>query len=266
MGKCYCDYCDVFLTHDSVAVRKQHNDGNRHRQNVCEYYRQFVGKEGQDKVNAVVAEFEMLVAKGMVRPSFGISVINGIINGVTTTGAAIGYGKDHLPATTNAPAVVAAVISDEKPGSPQQRQAVSATNGTDHSPKRRACSPPNDDVQDDLAKENAEAEISATAVTPSLEIEAEAGRSAEPASAMSGAVATADEIAEATKRPRGTDSGTEGPTSEPDEEAGAVAASTPQRNEQVDGAIPVVEGNASKLVEDDAGGNGSDMDMEMDDQ
>eukprot|EP00166_Cyanidium_caldarium_P005006 ctg_5700.g657 len=39
MGKYYCDYCDVYLTHDSTAVRKQHNDGNRHRMNVYDFER-----------------------------------------------------------------------------------------------------------------------------------------------------------------------------------------------------------------------------------
>ncbi|WFD32432.1 U1 small nuclear ribonucleoprotein C [Malassezia sp. CBS 17886] len=38
MGKHYCDYCDVFLTHDSTSVRKAHNCGRNHLQNVRDYY------------------------------------------------------------------------------------------------------------------------------------------------------------------------------------------------------------------------------------
>lgn len=38
MGKHYCDYCDVFLTHDSTSVRKAHNSGRNHLQNVRDYY------------------------------------------------------------------------------------------------------------------------------------------------------------------------------------------------------------------------------------
>lgn len=34
----YCDYCDVFLTHDSASVRKAHNSGRSHAQNVRDYY------------------------------------------------------------------------------------------------------------------------------------------------------------------------------------------------------------------------------------
>ncbi len=34
------DYCDSFLTHDSPAVRKQHNTGYKHKSNVKAYYLQ----------------------------------------------------------------------------------------------------------------------------------------------------------------------------------------------------------------------------------
>ena len=32
------DYCDVYLTHDSMSVRKAHNAGRNHLRNVLEYY------------------------------------------------------------------------------------------------------------------------------------------------------------------------------------------------------------------------------------
>ena len=32
------DYCDVYLTHDSMSVRKAHNAGRNHLRNVVEYY------------------------------------------------------------------------------------------------------------------------------------------------------------------------------------------------------------------------------------
>ncbi len=31
MPRYYCDYCDVYLTHDSTAVRKAHNTGRKHK-------------------------------------------------------------------------------------------------------------------------------------------------------------------------------------------------------------------------------------------
>lgn len=34
----FCDYCDVYLTHDSMSVRKAHNSGRNHLRNVIDYY------------------------------------------------------------------------------------------------------------------------------------------------------------------------------------------------------------------------------------
>ncbi|KAI8920154.1 U1 zinc finger-domain-containing protein [Powellomyces hirtus] len=38
MPRYYCDYCDIFLTHDSPSVRKAHNAGWKHRMHVQNYY------------------------------------------------------------------------------------------------------------------------------------------------------------------------------------------------------------------------------------
>ncbi|KAI9015420.1 u1 small nuclear ribonucleoprotein-like protein C [Hyaloraphidium curvatum] len=38
MPRYYCDYCDIFMTHDSAPARKAHNGGWKHRQFVQEYY------------------------------------------------------------------------------------------------------------------------------------------------------------------------------------------------------------------------------------
>ena len=43
MPKFYCDYCDVFLTNDSISVRKLHCKGWRHKTNVRAFFAQFVG-------------------------------------------------------------------------------------------------------------------------------------------------------------------------------------------------------------------------------
>ena len=79
MGKYYCDYCDVFLTHDSAAVRKQHNDGNRHKQNVCSYYLQLITSRTQSKVDQVIEEFEVKIATGELRPTYGLPGVEGAI-------------------------------------------------------------------------------------------------------------------------------------------------------------------------------------------
>ncbi|KAI8868160.1 hypothetical protein GQ42DRAFT_115857, partial [Ramicandelaber brevisporus] len=39
MGKYYCFYCDIHLIHESLTIRKGHNAGWRHRENVELYYR-----------------------------------------------------------------------------------------------------------------------------------------------------------------------------------------------------------------------------------
>ncbi|KAI8928637.1 U1 zinc finger-domain-containing protein [Entophlyctis helioformis] len=42
MPRYYCDYCDIFLTHDSAAVRRAHNTGWKHKMHVENYYNQEV--------------------------------------------------------------------------------------------------------------------------------------------------------------------------------------------------------------------------------
>ncbi|RMZ27893.1 hypothetical protein D0859_08027 [Hortaea werneckii] len=50
MPKFFCDYCDVYLTHDSMSVRRAHNSGRNHLRNVVEYYQQI----GQEKAQSVI--------------------------------------------------------------------------------------------------------------------------------------------------------------------------------------------------------------------
>ncbi|QIW94706.1 hypothetical protein AMS68_000224 [Peltaster fructicola] len=50
MPKFFCDYCDVYLTHDSMSVRKAHNSGRNHLRNVVDYYQQI----GQEKAQSVI--------------------------------------------------------------------------------------------------------------------------------------------------------------------------------------------------------------------
>ncbi|CAO3590111.1 unnamed protein product [Absidia cylindrospora] len=52
MPKYYCEYCDVFLTHDSPSVRKGHNAGKNHLMCVRAYYEEI----GQDKAQAIINE------------------------------------------------------------------------------------------------------------------------------------------------------------------------------------------------------------------
>ncbi|KAI9297050.1 hypothetical protein K502DRAFT_284840, partial [Neoconidiobolus thromboides FSU 785] len=44
------DYCDIFLTHDTMAVRKAHNSGWKHAAAVKDYYSGL----GQDTTQTVI--------------------------------------------------------------------------------------------------------------------------------------------------------------------------------------------------------------------
>ncbi|SPO30006.1 probable U1 small nuclear ribonucleoprotein C [Ustilago trichophora] len=65
MGKHYCDYCDVFLTHDSVSVRKAHNSGRNHLQNVREYYQNLDPDQIQQVLDTLAREYDR---RGIEKP------------------------------------------------------------------------------------------------------------------------------------------------------------------------------------------------------
>ena len=44
MGRYYCDYCDVFLTHDSPGARRAHSKGRKHQKAVEAYYDDYLRK------------------------------------------------------------------------------------------------------------------------------------------------------------------------------------------------------------------------------
>ena len=82
MPRYYCDYCDTYLTHDSVrpdvvhltscphtiptksfcvrqpVVRKQHNTGYKHKANVRNYYMQFEEAQTQNLIDSKIMEYE----------------------------------------------------------------------------------------------------------------------------------------------------------------------------------------------------------------
>ncbi|KHJ74895.1 U1 zinc finger, partial [Oesophagostomum dentatum] len=57
MPKYYCDYCDTFLTHDSPSVRKTHNGGRKHKENVRMYYQRWMEEQAQKLVDATARAF-----------------------------------------------------------------------------------------------------------------------------------------------------------------------------------------------------------------
>lgn len=57
MPKFFCDYCDVYLTHDSMSVRKAHNSGRNHLRNVVDYYQQIGHEKAQSVIDSITASY-----------------------------------------------------------------------------------------------------------------------------------------------------------------------------------------------------------------
>jgi len=65
MPKFFCDYCDVYLTHDSMSVRKSHNAGRNHLRNVTEYYQQIGHEKAQSVIDSITNSY---AAEGQPNP------------------------------------------------------------------------------------------------------------------------------------------------------------------------------------------------------
>ncbi|KAK3620816.1 U1 small nuclear ribonucleoprotein C [Elasticomyces elasticus] len=57
MPKYFCDYCDVYLTHDSMSVRKAHNSGRNHLRNVVDYYQAIGQEKAQSVIDSITASY-----------------------------------------------------------------------------------------------------------------------------------------------------------------------------------------------------------------
>lgn len=67
MPKYYCDYCDIYLTHDSPSVRKSHVNGNKHKMAVKAYYYQLIAEESSDLISQRAKQYEQFqIASGML--------------------------------------------------------------------------------------------------------------------------------------------------------------------------------------------------------
>ncbi|KZP00245.1 zf-U1-domain-containing protein, partial [Calocera viscosa TUFC12733] len=73
MPKHYCDYCDVFLTHDSASVRKAHNSGRNHLQNVRDYYASLGHDKAQDIIDQITKAYESGLPPGGA--GFGVGAL-----------------------------------------------------------------------------------------------------------------------------------------------------------------------------------------------
>ncbi|KAF2801014.1 hypothetical protein K505DRAFT_227279, partial [Melanomma pulvis-pyrius CBS 109.77] len=59
------DYCDVYLTHDSMSVRKAHNNGRNHLRNVQSYYEQISSEQTQLVINSITDAYN---SEGQANP------------------------------------------------------------------------------------------------------------------------------------------------------------------------------------------------------
>ncbi|KJA29861.1 hypothetical protein HYPSUDRAFT_81491 [Hypholoma sublateritium FD-334 SS-4] len=94
MPKHYCDYCDVFLTHDSTSVRKAHNSGRNHLSNVRDYYASL----GHDKAQNIIDQITSAYESGGPPPGgfgFGPQHLGGPPPGYG--GPPMGYGQPMPP-------------------------------------------------------------------------------------------------------------------------------------------------------------------------
>jgi len=58
MPKYFCDYCDTYLTHDSPSVRKTHNNGRKHKDNVKFYYSKWMEDQAQALIDQTIKQAE----------------------------------------------------------------------------------------------------------------------------------------------------------------------------------------------------------------
>jgi U1 small nuclear ribonucleoprotein C len=71
MPKYFCDYCDVYLTHDSMSVRKAHNSGRNHLRNVVDYYQQIGQEKAQSVIDSITASYNA-EGQGASNPMAGV--------------------------------------------------------------------------------------------------------------------------------------------------------------------------------------------------
>uniref|UniRef100_A0A1I7TVH0 U1 small nuclear ribonucleoprotein C n=1 Tax=Caenorhabditis tropicalis TaxID=1561998 RepID=A0A1I7TVH0_9PELO len=76
MPKYYCDYCDTFLTHDSPSVRKTHNGGRKHKDNVRMFYQKWMEDQAQKLVDQTARAFATNRMQGAVpRTTMGMPTV-----------------------------------------------------------------------------------------------------------------------------------------------------------------------------------------------
>ncbi|XP_074141151.1 U1 small nuclear ribonucleoprotein C-like [Sminthopsis crassicaudata] len=58
MPKFYCNYCDTYLTYDSLSVRKTHCSGRKQKENVRDYYQKWMEEQAQSLIDKTTTAFQ----------------------------------------------------------------------------------------------------------------------------------------------------------------------------------------------------------------
>ncbi|KAK6396467.1 hypothetical protein LTR65_009551 [Meristemomyces frigidus] len=95
MPKFFCDYCDVYLTHDSMSVRKAHNSGRNHLRNVVDYYQQIGHEKAQSVIDSITSSY---AAEGQSNPMAGH-----MMAGAPGVASPMGFGGGPVPGSFGAP-------------------------------------------------------------------------------------------------------------------------------------------------------------------
>jgi hypothetical protein len=94
MPKFFCDYCDVYLTHDSMSVRKAHNNGRNHLRNVQAYYEQISSDQTQQVINSITDAYN---TEGQANPLFQQNLTGGFPGGPMGGMPSMGMGMGMPP-------------------------------------------------------------------------------------------------------------------------------------------------------------------------
>ena len=62
----YCDYCGIYLPHNSARSRKEHRYGWKHRENFRNFYTEIIKKQKEEEQRKFFEE------KGLPLPPMGI--------------------------------------------------------------------------------------------------------------------------------------------------------------------------------------------------
>lgn len=64
----------MYLTHDSMSVRKAHNNGRNHLRNVVEYYQQIGHEKAQSVIDSITSSY---AAEGQANPMLQHAALGG---------------------------------------------------------------------------------------------------------------------------------------------------------------------------------------------